>query len=164
MRYWIPVILTLCCVGQSCQKDHPDKTTYIAYSLNGASYNGAFRIEPDKDMSTLDATAVFIPETADNPEAFILTFYDYTNQREVVFTMPAKEAGSAPFLLLHDSVFGMGIIMDGGLLTSGGRTHGEWSFRRDHEIQSRKRFSGYKPGRIYGRILRRDHELQERNG
>jgi hypothetical protein len=118
----VTFFLAVClCTLYSCNKDNPNTSTYIVYSLNGASCNGVFRIEPDKDMSTLDATAVVLPETADNPEVVILNFYDYTDQREVVFIIPANEAGSTPFLLLHDSEFGMGIIhqMDDCVLLQG---------------------------------------------
>lgn len=105
----------------SCKKDtndNPGKNTFIAYNLNGASCNGAFRIETDKDMTTLEVTAFVIPATPQEPEVIFITFYDFADGREVAFIIPR---GSNPALLVHDSPYGMGIIhqVDGCSLTSG---------------------------------------------
>ena len=118
MRCLLFLVTTIGLLG-SCQKDNPDKATYVAYSLNGASCNGAYRIETDKDMSTLDATAVVTPETETDPEVIFLTFYDYADEREVAFIIPRNQGN--PYLLVHDSEFGMAVFhqTDGCVLTSG---------------------------------------------
>jgi hypothetical protein len=109
------------CVTISCNKDAAEKNTFIAYNLNGATCNGAFRIDDDGDVNTLDAVALLVPATNNQPEVIILTFTDYADERGVTFHLPAQETGNNPILLTFDSDFGMTIThsKDDWLLFSG---------------------------------------------
>lgn len=119
MRHWIIPIVILTLFTQSCEKDNPDKETYIAYNLNGVSCSGAFRIETDGNQSGLEATAFLTPETQEEPEVLFLTFQDNSDMRSVVFIIPIGTGN--PFVLVHDSDFGMAISnpADGCALVSG---------------------------------------------
>jgi hypothetical protein len=124
MRYSILLPILFVGMMMSCSKDNNNdhnKTSYIEYSLNGATCNGLFEIRDDGDPNTLEATGVIVPASQDLPEVIIFTFSDTSGQRYVSFTIPAKETGNNPILLTYDSDFGMGIVhqQEQWLLSSG---------------------------------------------
>jgi hypothetical protein len=88
----------------SCdKKDEVSKSSYFSYSVNGATCNGEFILEDDKDASTFNAVATIVPELGERPETVVLTYTDYVNNRIVTCYLPAKKTG--PILMTADSDF-----------------------------------------------------------
>jgi len=98
------------CVALSCTKDKNKvtKSTYVYYSLNGATCNGEYTVEDDNDPLTLNGEAIIVPGSNGDPDIVIMTITDYINDREVVFQLPAKKGG--PYVVTYnDEFFGMAI-------------------------------------------------------
>lgn len=91
----------------SCDKDNDNvvNRTYIEFNVSGASMNGNYIIEDDGDINQLEATAVYAPQTPDDPATVILTYQDY-NGLQVNLVIPG-ETGSTT--LTDNGYFGISI-------------------------------------------------------
>lgn len=110
MKSWVLLFVCITCVMGVCNDEDKTRDTYIQYNLAGGSCSGDYRIDIDQSNSFLEATAILIPAVNGDPEVVILTFYDYSDNREVLFTIPVGSGVSNPIVLTYDSDFGMGIL------------------------------------------------------
>ena len=122
MRNWILLIIILGGISApACQKDDDIKKghSFIYYSLNGASFNGEFRIDVDKTVNEISVVAGFVNGNEDRPDAVVMTFTDNTTSRLIYLTLPAEKTG--PVLMDDSSIFNMGIYdgLTGWSLSSG---------------------------------------------
>jgi len=121
MRIWVLLFVVITCVMGVCNDESKTRNTFIEYNLAGGICSGNYRIDATEDNGLLEATAILVPASNDDPEVVILTFYDYSDNREVAFTIPVGSGVSNPIVLTYDSDFGMGILhqMDSCSLISG---------------------------------------------
>ena len=110
MRSWVLLFVCITCLMGVCNDETKTRNTFIEYNLAGGICSGDYRIDVTENNALLEATALLIPASNGDPEVIILTFYDYSDNREVLFTIPVGNGVSNPIVLTYDSDFGMGIL------------------------------------------------------
>jgi hypothetical protein len=107
MYSWLMFFCLVGVTSLSCTKDTMSKSTYISYSVNGASCNGPFLIEDTGDPTMVRVTAAIVAASGDRPETVVITYIDYTQNRIVYCYLPAARTG--PVLMTDSSPFSLGI-------------------------------------------------------
>jgi len=123
MRSWVLLLVCITCVMGVCNDETKTRDTYVAYQIGGGGgiCGGSFRIDIDKSNGLPEATALLFPDPDNSRDIIILTFYDYKDDREVLFTFPVGDKINKVNEYYYDSEFGMGIMhaVDSCTLTSG---------------------------------------------